>query len=344
MFFDQKIGKILLSVLLAVMVITLVSCEKIMKPIDAFEQNKRLGRGVNIIGYDSIWEDFEQGRFKEKHFSIIKEGGFSTVRINLFPFAYMDSTNQYKLDESWLQTLDWAVNNAVENDLMAIIDFHEFIVLAKNPEEHKDAFLAFWRQISSRYKDLPSSVLFEILNEPNSDLTPELWTEYMMQAYDIIRDSNPNRTLVIGPPFWNSIEHLEDLILPEEDRNIIVTVHYYHPMEFTHQGAPWADNYVGLSGITWRGTEEQKNAVMEDFAVAQEWALKHNRPLLLGEFGAYEKADLESRKIYTNFIARTAEELGWSWTYWQFDSDFIVYDIDKDQWYQPIYDALIPKK
>jgi endoglucanase len=43
---------------------------------------------------------------------------------------------------------------------------------------------------------------------------------------------------------------------------------------------------------------------------------------------------------YTAAIARTAESLGWSWAYWQFDSDFILYDIDKEQWVDPILEAL----
>jgi endoglucanase len=43
-------------------------------------------------------------------------------------------------------------------------------------------------------------------------------------------------------------------------------------------------------------------------------------------------------------VARTAEALGWAWAYWQFDSDFIVYDIDHDRWVEPILRALIPKK
>ena len=40
--------------------------------------------------------------------------------------------------------------------------------------------------------------------------------------------------------------------------------------------------------------------------------------------------------------ARTAESLGWAWTYWQFDSDFILYNIDKDEWVRPIWKALVP--
>ena len=70
---------------------------------------------------------------------------------------------------------------------------------------------------------------------------------------------------------------------------------------------------------------------------------KHHRPLTLGEFGAYEMAAMASRVRWTTFIARQAEARNWSWSYWQFDSDFIVYDIDKDQWVKPILNALVPE-
>ena len=71
-------------------------------------------------------------------------------------------------------------------------------------------------------------------------------------------------------------------------------------------------------------------------------AFAQNRPISLGEFGAYDRADMASRTRYTSFVARCAERLGWSWSYWQYDSDFIVYDIDRDCWIAPIRDALIP--
>jgi endoglucanase len=52
---------------------------------------------------------------------------------------------------------------------------------------------------------------------------------------------------------------------------------------------------------------------------------------------------MDSRARYTAYVARTAEKLGFSWAYWQFDSDFIVYNIDKEQWVTPILNALIDK-
>lgn len=109
---------------------------------------------------------------------------------------------------------------------------------------------------------------------------------------------------------------------------------------------PVAKQYGVKIGIQNHGdilqTAEQCLYVIKAFD--SEWSEKYKRPLTLGEFGAYEKADMDSRVRWTNFVAREAEARGWSFSYWQFDSDFILYDIDKDEWVMPILNALIPEK
>lgn len=123
----------------------------------------------------------------------------------------------------------------------------------------------------------------------------------------------------------------------------IVTVHYYHPMDFTHQGAPWSSHKDSI-GAEWRGTSGEQQRIIDDQGGVQSWAEQANRPIFLGEFGAYDKADMASRARYTDFMARQAEKLNWSWAYWQFDSDFVVNDIENDRWVTPIINALIPKE
>lgn len=307
----------------------------------AFQQNEKLGRGVNIIGYDPIWNDFSKARMQEKHFKLIKEAGFSNVRIKISPFKF-STDKDFTIDPKFFSTLDWVIENALKNNLKPIVDFHEHHAMQQDPKGIKPMFLAMWKQIAAHCKDLPNDVFFEIANEPN--MKPEIWNQMHSEAYKIIRESNPNRTLLIGTIYGNQIKYLKDLELPENDRNIIVAIHYYSPIQFTHQGAPWSKNNKDLSGITWTNSEKQINDVKADFDYAQNWSKEHNRPLTLGEFGAYEKADLDSRIRWTNHISREAEARNWSWSYWQFDSDFIVYDIDKDQWNTPIKDALIPAK
>jgi endoglucanase len=295
---------------------------------------------VNILGYDPIWRSRDQARFQAKHFRLLKEAGFQSVRVNLHAFRHMDRTTPWTLRPEWLATLDWVVAQATTNGLQVILDLHEFNAMGQDAPALKAQFLSFWRQLSQHCRTAPDSVLFEILNEPCKTLTPDLWNQYLREALGVIRESNPTRTVIVGPAFWNSIDHLGELELPAADRHLIVTVHYYKPMAFTHQGAPWSSE-KDRSGVTW-GAEAERQAVRDDFARVSRWASEHGRPVFLGEFGAYDKAPAESRARYVAFVARTAEAAGWSWAYWQFDSDFLLWDMDRDTWVETTLRALIP--
>jgi endoglucanase len=308
---------------------------------NAFEQNRKLGRGVNILGYDPIWRSRDRAHFQAKHFQLLKDAGFDSVRINLQPFRYMAATNGYPVSESWFAVLDWAVKEAQAQGLRVILDLHEYNTVGNDPVANREKFLAFWRQASARYQNAPDSVLFELLNEPCRNLTPALWNQYLAEGLAVVREKNPTRAVIIGPAFWNSVDHLGELELPEPDRNLIVTVHYYKPMDFTHQGAAWADRADKL-GVNWLGTEKDLKALRDDFDKVAAWARQHDRPVFLGEFGAYDKAPMESRTRYIGSVARAAEQRGWSWAYWQFDSDFILYDMARDGWVEPILAALVP--
>jgi endoglucanase len=308
-----------------------------------FAQNERLGRGINVFGYDPGWSAPEERRMQEKHFRLIKEAGFAHVRVSLHPFRHMGGAEDgCRIEAEWLAVLDWVVEQALANDLMVILDCHEYSAMARDPEGLKAKWLAFWRQVAPRYSDAPDTVVFELLNEPFGDLTPELWNAFLVEGLSLVRESNPNRTIVLGPGNWNNLGKLDELVLPEDDRNIIATVHYYEPFRFTHQGAPFEEGHKDDVGHEWHGTEAERRPIEADFLTAQRWAEKHQRPILLGEFGAYEAGDMDSRARWTSFIARLAESHGWSWSYWQFDSDFILYDIDAGTWVEPLRDALVP--
>ncbi|WP_338359521.1 glycoside hydrolase family 5 protein [Yeosuana marina] len=298
-----------------------------------FAVNKKLGRGINIPNIE---------RMNAKHYQDIKEAGFSNLRIPIAPFDETVSKTDFTLKPSFFKMLDEAINNSLANNLMPIIDFHQHHVIQKDPLGVAPAFYAIWQQIAEHYKDAPSEVLFEIANEPN--VKPDLWNDFYKMAYRIIRKSNPNRTILIGTVYGNQIKFLKDLKLPEEDRNIIVTVHYYEPIEFTHQGAEWSAERRDLSGITWPGKYGGEKEIIADFNIAQTWSVEHQRPIHLGEFGVYNKTEMKYRIIWTAFVARLADKLGWSWSYWELNQGFGIYDLKTNEWNEGLYRALIPKK
>jgi len=308
--------------------------------ISAAQQVGHMTRGVNIVGYDPLWRDASQARFKPRHFKILHDGGFNSVRIVLGAFRFMN--DKYELPPSWFATLDGLVKDALAQDLTVILDEHDFWLCGKDVAACRPRLMAFWTQVSEHYKNASGKVVFEILNEPNQ-AADAVWNDLLAEGLAVIRKTNPTRNVIIGPAFWNNVGWLDRLKLPADDRHIIVTVHYYLPMNFTHQGARWTPEYQNLTGITW-GTPADYATLDKDFDAVQAWAKNNDRPILLGEFGAYDKGPMESRTKYTAAVARAAEKRGWAWAYWQFDSDFILYDIDKDQWIEPIHDALIPEK
>jgi endoglucanase len=73
------------------------------------------------------------------------------------------------------------------------------------------------------------------------------------------------------------------------------------------------------------GTEIEKSGVLRSLDAAASWGEEHNRPLYLGEFGAYGKADIDSRARWTSFVAREAKKRDMSWAYWEFGAGFGVY-------------------
>ena len=119
--------------------------------------------------------------------------------------------------------------------------------------------------------------------------------------------SNPHSDRRAG--LWNQIDRLAELELPENDRHLIVTVHFYEPFAFTHQGAGWTDRKDKL-GFDWTGSPEEIAALNRAFDKADAWSKANKRPLLLGEFGAYDKGPMDSRARWTAAVARSAEARG----------------------------------
>lgn len=310
----------------------------------AFDHNQRLGRGVNLgnaleaPNYEGEWGMV----IDEKFFDLITGAGFQTVRVPIRWNAHALSEAPYIIDSAFFERVDWVVEQAALRNLNVIINIHHYNELMENPSAHKARFLAIWDQIATHYQDEPDSVYFELLNEPNGSFGMHDWNAFAAEALDVVRKTNPSRMVIIGPGNWNSVDSLDLLALPEDDRNIIATVHYYSPFSFTHQGAEWVDGSQPWLGTQWTGSRVQVYAVRKDFERVQRWSQIHQRPVLLGEFGAYSKADDESRHLWTATVARTAEEMGMSWAYWEFGAGFGVYDRTANRWNEPILSALIP--
>lgn len=310
---------------------------------DIVAANKALGCGVNFGNALEAPKEGEWGlTIEAEYFATVKQAGFDHVRVPIKWSAHAEKTSPYNIEPDFFERIDWVLDQAQKQQLGVVLDMHHYEELDKRPDAELPRATALWKQIAARYKDRGAWLYFELMNEPHDELNKEdRWTKTIPPLLAAIRETNPTRPVIIGPPWWNGIWALPKFKLPD-DPNLIVTVHCYNPHDFTHQGAPWAEGSDKWLGKTWTGNAMELKKLRDEFDQAQRWAEENKRPLYLGEFGAYHKADMESRIRWTRAVAREAEQRGWSWAYWEFGAGFGVFDRERRRWHQGLKDALLP--
>ncbi len=313
-------------------------CQSPAAALSADDRFSRMHRGMNVMDGDPVWDRSARAWFKPEQFDLLRYAGFDTVRINLHVFSHLDASG--RIEAQWFATLDRYAHAALASGLTVILDAHDDIACDKDIAACRRKLPLAWSQIASRYRSEPDALLFELMNEPHGAMTAEIWNGLLRDTLKAVRTTNPSRDVVIGPAGYSSVEQLPTLDLPD-DPHIIVTVHYYWPLRFTHQGVRWLADFQNLSGITF-GSDEQKAKIVADFGQVAEWARAHKRPIFLGEFGAYEKGDMDSRVAYLSAVARIAEAHDFAWALWEFETDFAAYDMKRDAWNTPLLKALVP--
>lgn len=313
-------------------------------PDPAADAAAALGRGMNLgNALDAPLREGQWGvTIKPDYLPKIKAAGFGHVRLPVRWSAHAWPDPDYAINPKFFARIDQLLDQAEKVGLRVVLNMHHFGDLYADPGAETERFLSLWWQIAERYKDRPDTLLFEPLNEPQANLNAGAWNDLFPKVLGTIRGSNPNRIVVVGPVNYNNLWELKNLQLPADDRRLIATFHYYEPFKFTHQGAAFEKGAEAWLGTTWVGTSPDRRKLADDFGVAVRWAKENGRPLYLGEFGSYEKAEMPSRAAWTDAVRAEAERHGMPWAYWEFASGFGCYDPAADQWRTPLIKALVP--
>lgn len=276
-------------------------------------------------------------------FKAIKDAGFDHVRIPVCFSAHAAATAPYTIDPAFLQRVDEVVGWALEQNLGVVLDMHNNTEYCNDPNSQRQRLYGIWTELAEHYRDMPQSVVFEPLNEPNgnADLA---WNKDAAALIAIVRKTNPDRWIIVDGSHWANLPSITDLKLPAGEKHLIATVHMYEPLKFTHQGAEWLQGSDAWMGTKWEGTSKDKQDVDDLLRIAALMGKKLGVPIYMGEFGAYNKADYESRLRWTDYVARQAEAQGFGWAYWEFCAGFGVYDSVAKKYDPKLLTALIPLK
>lgn len=331
-----------------------------------------LKRGINLgNGFDpptlGAWGVVPD----EKHFTMARSAGLDHMRLPVRFSAHALKEAPYTIDEDFFKKIDWAVDQALANQLSIIIDLHHYEEIMKDPDAHADRLVGLWQQIALRYQNRPPEVLFELLNEPNESLVVEKLNPLMARVIDTIRQSNPTRSLIINGYFWAAANQLTNIQLPD-DKNLAASFHMYQPILFTHQGADWMPPEFRSRGIVFPGPPNVKvipTAQAAETGWTSQWLQAHNTeptasnpssvatvarefdyatifakqrgiPVYLGEFGAIDFADPTSRENYIRLVRLEAERRGFAWALWDDGGRNKAMELKTETWIAPVARAL----
>ena len=322
----------------------------------ACEVAHALGRGVNLGNALDAPREGDWGLRLEPALLDRATRHFQTVRLPVRWSNHASPDAQARLDEGFARRVDAVIDRLLAGGGFVILDMHHYKQLTGGPR-HPNEFAVdpavaearlvnLWRQIAARYRDRSPRLLFELLNEPQGEaggaggsaLGGVRWNRLAARALAAVRETNPERVVLIGPDDWNHPRGLTRLRLPS-DRHLIVAIHSYDPFDFTHQGVPWRQPVLPLGRPCCDAAQRQ--TVREALDTATAWSRTAGVPLHLGEFGAYREAPMESRAAYARMVREEAEARGIGWAWWEFASDFSpVWDAGKGQWVEPLRRAL----
>lgn len=295
-------------------------------------------RCVNLANALNAPNEGEWGYvIRQEDLKRIALAGFDSVRVLIAWNEHAKVTAPYTIDPAFFARIDAVIAQAQRAGLATILDFHNYDALYADPATHKARAIALWDQIARHYANAPASVIFELLNEPQDKLQGAQWQSLADQMYAQVRQSNPDRWIIVGGDNWNSIDGLTRYKAPDDPR-LILTFHYYDPYKFTHQGATWFEGAPPV-GRSW-GSRKERNNLQREFARASALGKKSGHPVWLGEFGATKATAMNDRANWTRVVRRAAEAQGMGWCSFDFATEFGVYSPKRENWVWPIRRAL----
>jgi endoglucanase len=306
----------------------------------------KMMRGVNFGNTLDAPNEGEWGpELRPDYFDIIKNKGiFDTIRIPCRWETHSLDKAPYTIDPVFMKRVDWAVSSALNRGFYVMLNMHHHLAFEDNPMGQKERWLAMWKQVAEHFAKYPDNLMFELYNEPGSHQQDkagtledeDVWNKVWPEAFRAIRESNPQRTIVISGPHWaspNTLTHLEIPADIDKDTNKIMQFHFYYPENFCFQGAQ-GSGFESTSGIRWKGSKDEKDTIKNKFYIMTKWAKQHNYKLWNGEFTSFPvKSVPEDRLKWIGFIVSTCEENGIPWCYWDFANDQSrLYNPDENTW------------
>jgi endoglucanase len=337
--------KLIIPVGLLSLLFVYCASDKPKQPDDSISNNNYITfsvkRGTNIAHWLSQSEkrgDERSSFFTERDIQFIDSAGFDHIRLPVDEQQLWDSAgNRYT---EAFQLVDSCMTWANRAGLRVILDLHilrshhfnEAVKPLWTQPAAQDKFIQLWKDLSASVRKWPNGmVAYEFMNEPVAD-DPEQWNRLLMRVADSIRSWEPQRTLVIGSNRWQSANTFDQLKIPANDKNILLSFHFYEPFHLTHYKASWTklkdfNGQVQYPGqiVVNGSTDEEKRVYNRDTLEKMMQKPIHladslHLPLYCGEFGVIDGSPRESKIAWFKDLVSIFDKHNIGYANWNYKS------------------------
>ena len=282
------------------------------------------------MDYEKVW----CGEItKIENLAAIKAAGFKTIRIPVSWHNHVDE--EFNISRAWLTRVKEVVDWCRDLDLYVIVNTHHdndekyYYPDSAHMESSKKYLTAVWTQIAEAFRDYDEHLILESMNEPRLVGTNYEWwidqnNEQCKDAVscintlnqlfvDTVRASgggNASRWLLV-PGYAASPDGALNpgFSMPSDPQNrVILSVHAYRPYNF-------ALNKTGTKEWSLDNAGDTGDIVNFMDNLYGKFVLK-GVPVLIGEFGAMNKDNLEARVAFSAYYTACARAHGMSCLWW----------------------------
>jgi endoglucanase len=243
----------------------------------------------------------------ESDFSRLRAMGMNAARFYMHYRTFEDDTAPGVFKEAGWEWLDRNVMWARRHGVYLILNLHvppggyqsngEGAALWDSPAT-QDRVVALWRAIAARHANQAIIAGYDILNEPGVSKSRAQWTSLAGRVAKAIRQVDPNHIVIVErvnsvAQEWKNDADMNFVLI--DDPNVVYTFHFYDPLTYTHQFAPWVhygeggrwpdEEKVGRSEYaTWSTVATFDSAPLS--AGDSPWTHAESEPLATSDAGA----------------------------------------------------------
>ena len=337
-------------------ILSIPSCSQTEAPSEDPIQDEffDIQRGTNIshwLSQSSKRGEERSQYFLEEDVAFLANVGFDHLRIPIDEEQMWNE--QGEKEEEVFKLLHDAIGWSQKHKLKVIVDLHILRSHHFNRGEKplwteasaQEQFFDCWRDLSEELNQYPNDFLaYELMNEPVAD-NPEDWNKLVAKAVAVVRKLEAKRKILIGSNRWQSTETFDDLKLPENDPNIIVSFHFYEPFLITHHQTSWTQikDYKGEVVYPGQPISEaildtlskdikdivgpmnqvfDKKSLEERIIKPINFAKERGLQVYCGEWGCYPSVGRTSFLHWYRDVKSIMESHGVAWTTWDYKGGF----------------------